>query len=74
MKYVFKLKDSHLHGKVINSNEKYLEENIELKKAIRLSLKKYKHHLETIMEEKDDDVTDDKEGDKDISEEGSEED
>ena len=46
LSFFFKLRDGYLHDKVINSIEKYLEENIELKKAIRISLKKYKHHLE----------------------------
>ena len=44
--FFFKLRDGYLNDKVINSIEKYLEENIELKKAIWISLKKYKHHLE----------------------------
>ena len=67
------MRDGYLHDKNINSIEKYLEENTELKKAIRISLKKYKHHLEEIMEERVDDVTDDEEEDEDSGEEGSEE-
>ena len=35
--FIFKLRDGYLHDKVINSIEKYIEENIELKKAIGLS-------------------------------------
>jgi len=69
---IFRLRGGYLHGKIMTTVEEYLEQHMDLKKAIRLSLKKFKHHVEEIMEETEDDVSDDDTDDDTSSEDGSE--
>jgi hypothetical protein len=49
--YIFKVRESYIHSKIIKSVEKYLKQELDLKRAICLSFSKNRHNVESFLHE-----------------------
>lgn len=62
---ILDLEHGEIHGKVMKTIEKFLEKGYENIPAVRMTLRKYKHLLEEMMLETDDEETDDEDDEDD---------
>ncbi|KAL5020747.1 hypothetical protein ScPMuIL_002169 [Solemya velum] len=48
--YILKLNGGFSHSKIMNKIENFMERNVEEERAIRMALRKYKHHFEEFLD------------------------